>query len=654
MKKNEYLIFVMLICLILLPVYSQSTDLLKQSNYSPYLRGQSIKSIPSDFQATSWFEKQLDWVDGRFSQGLAYDGAYWYFSEKDGLYKTDENYNMLLEVTGNQNPIPDSLRAEGFHHIGDIACFQGNIYAPIEEPTYTKPVIITFDADSLKYTGFCVQVPQAHFPWIAADPNTGLFYSSEFSNADRIFVYDSNQNFALVDQIMLSSPVDRVQGGAVLDSLLYLSCDNGDYVYSMDIATGTVNSLFSVLYLPEMEGIEACKLPSGLLHFIAETGLSQNLFYHYDQPLPDDIKLSAVLLPEPEMPIFRKFNPQIVLQNVGMNVGQNINVTCIIDNNSVEIYRDTQIVSDVESFAEIAVVFKDWSPTEIATYNFTFISQMANDMNALNDTLRVTMDAGNIVENFNAGTTNWVLEGNWVRLLGKDYTWGIATMPRPYQNNMNAILSYLPSFDFSTITFPDSIGLSFWMRYWLESGKDFCYLEVSSDSVSWQTVADFTGITSSWEQKFVSLNDFTGPGYNNVQIRFRFVSDSLGTDEGINLDDIQIYIAQRSAAVEKRPDKNVIPDGIALYQNYPNPFNPSTVIEYELHSGSGPCDITLEIFNILGERIKTFRSVQNPGKYSFTWDGVDNYGNSVPSGVYYYRIRTDFEYTSLQKMLLMK
>ena len=70
------------------------------------------QSTPIQILGDVWFEKTLDTVDGRVSQGLATDGVYWYFSAKDGLYKSDENYNMLIEKDGSQNPIPDSLLAQ--------------------------------------------------------------------------------------------------------------------------------------------------------------------------------------------------------------------------------------------------------------------------------------------------------------------------------------------------------------------------------------------------------------------------------------------------------------------------------------------------------------------------------------------------------------
>ena len=241
----------------------------------------------------SWFEKSKDQVDGRFSQGVANDGVFWYFSSRRGLYKTDANFNMLIEKDGTQNPIPGFLRDQGYNHIGDIACFGGKIYAPIEDVSYVKPIIGIYDADNLNFTGEFVQVPQSHIPWIAVDPRTGYFYSSEFSGVNKLFVYDPEQNFAIIDTVYLDRTLARVQGGAFHGDSLYLACDNGDYVYEVGVASGTVTDIIIVPSGPEMEGIEAYELDSGVLHFVARTGDPTNIFYHYDnRQIPKVFNLS--------------------------------------------------------------------------------------------------------------------------------------------------------------------------------------------------------------------------------------------------------------------------------------------------------------------------------------------------------------------------
>ncbi|MBO6620974.1 MAG: T9SS type A sorting domain-containing protein [Balneola sp.] len=81
-----------------------------------------------------------------------------------------------------------------------------------------------------------------------------------------------------------------------------------------------------------------------------------------------------------------------------------------------------------------------------------------------------------------------------------------------------------------------------------------------------------------------------------------------------------------------------VPDEFNLYQNYPNPFNPSTTIGFDVPNGK--TQIRLEIYNILGQRVKTLvNDVYSAGRYKVTWDGTNNIGGRVSTGVYIYRIQ---------------
>ncbi len=94
-----------------------------------------------------------------------------------------------------------------------------------------------------------------------------------------------------------------------------------------------------------------------------------------------------------------------------------------------------------------------------------------------------------------------------------------------------------------------------------------------------------------------------------------------------------------------------LPTSFALKQNYPNPFNPETVVEYSVSRQS---DVTIEIFNIAGQKVRTLvnESVA-AGTYRIIWDGRNESSVAVSTGIYLYRFQTgDFEET--KKMLLLK
>jgi hypothetical protein len=94
-----------------------------------------------------------------------------------------------------------------------------------------------------------------------------------------------------------------------------------------------------------------------------------------------------------------------------------------------------------------------------------------------------------------------------------------------------------------------------------------------------------------------------------------------------------------------------LPSSFTLHQNYPNPFNPETRIDFELPSNSR---VALTIYNVLGKQVSILINDNLPaGVHSVVWDGKDDRGNSVASGVYLYRIETDFG-QSTRKMMLLK
>ena len=92
-----------------------------------------------------------------------------------------------------------------------------------------------------------------------------------------------------------------------------------------------------------------------------------------------------------------------------------------------------------------------------------------------------------------------------------------------------------------------------------------------------------------------------------------------------------------------------------LTGNYPNPFNPETTISFSLNPEDAE-DAELIIFNIKGQKIKTFRinSSTLQSINSITWNGTDNSNRSVSSGVYFYKMRAGARYTNTRKMILMK
>jgi hypothetical protein len=124
--------------------------------------------------------------------------------------------------------------------------------------------------------------------------------------------------------------------------------------------------------------------------------------------------------------------------------------------------------------------------------------------------------------------------------------------------------------------------------------------------------------------------------FTNADIyRPRFITLTLPEDSSVAVGNQAEYTPQR----------------FSLFQNFPNPFNPSTTIAYEIAAKS---KVVLKIYNILGQEVRVLvNNHQIPGKYTVSWDGKDDRGKPVSSGMYIYRIQAGDKSQS-RKMLLLK
>ncbi len=122
----------------------------------------------------------------------------------------------------------------------------------------------------------------------------------------------------------------------------------------------------------------------------------------------------------------------------------------------------------------------------------------------------------------------------------------------------------------------------------------------------------------------------------------------------VELQDLQVFDEYGNEMAVKygiRQKVEVLPQYYDLAQNYPNPFNPATTIKYSIVN---PGAVELTVFNVLGQTVKELvNGNQNAGQYSVIWDGTDDKGDQVATGIYFYRLKTD-EYTHSRKMALIK
>jgi len=152
-----------------------------------------------------------------------------------------------------------------------------------------------------------------------------------------------------------------------------------------------------------------------------------------------------------------------------------------------------------------------------------------------------------------------------------------------------------------------------------------------SENNSWQKIGFVEGHGTSTEMHYYSFK-YTPQSGGKYSYRLKQV-DSDGTFKLSAVRDVWI------------------PSKFALHQNHPNPFNPETKIGFELPISA---HVTLDIYNMLGQKIATLIDEKRPaGLQNITWNGKDDMGQNVGSGVYFYHIKTgDFEAT--RKLVLLR
>jgi len=110
------------------------------------------------------------------------------------------------------------------------------------------------------------------------------------------------------------------------------------------------------------------------------------------------------------------------------------------------------------------------------------------------------------------------------------------------------------------------------------------------------------------------------------------------------------YYPEYTTAVEDEESNGVNASNFKLEQNYPNPFNPTTNISYTLEQ---PGKVTLTIYNILGEKVKTLVSGYSPAQNTVQWNATNQAGEKVASGIYLYKLNSANK-SEMKKMLLVK
>jgi hypothetical protein len=224
--------------------------------------------------------------------------------------------------------------------------------------------------------------------------------------------------------------------------------------------------------------------------------------------------------------------------------------------------------------------------------------------------------------------------------------------------------------DYATIKY-DAAGNQVWLRRYDYgvSGTDQAYdMVIDGSSSVYVTGYSGSGGTAGLDYatiKYYSNGDtawvmrYNGPASGSDYAQALAVDDSGNVcvtgygDEGSGTDKdyCTIKYVQTPSGVRDETGDRERPSEFDLAQNYPNPFNPTTKIEFTLAKSGF---VTLQIYDTLGRKVRTLVSEELPSGYkSVIWDGKNDEGKDVASGVYFYQLKVG-DFSQPKKMLLLK
>ena len=308
-------------------------------------------------------------------------------------------------------------------------------------------------------------------------------------------------------------------------------------------------------------------------------------------------------------------------------------------------------VNDIDAVADVTID-EDQSTEVTLTTTFTGTSTFtaASDTNltvtVASDKLTITPKA-----NWNgvASIKAYVSDGTY-----KDSTSFDLTVT-PVQDAPSAFEWVTSNVASDTININESNLAETYELEWLEStdvdGDTIAYLIYAQIGLysPKEEMYDTTSILVSLTYQELLENVFEPfPMLPRVSVKFSVIA----TD---GIDTVKITGDDRSILVNRYDylalDMEGVPNEFTLHENYPNPFNPTTTLRFDVPEVS---DITVTIFNMLGQKVRTFNLNNTPaGYHSVKWNATNDYGDPVGAGVYLYQLQAN-QFIKTRKMVLLK
>ncbi len=298
---------------------------------------------------------------------------------------------------------------------------------------------------------------------------------------------------------------------------------------------------------------------------------------------------------------------QALVTNYG-NARETFPVSCTIDG-----YSDVAQVNDLGPGSTATVNFTDWNvpPLNSVTYTVQVCCTVAGDVNPVNDCLQKSVLAeSTIVHDGAVVSIDWPPDSVWY-----DTTYAPACSVRNMGN--------VPE------TFPVE-----------------CLIDSYGDTALVVNLAPGAAAQ-------VTFADWIVPDVAPDDTFYTMVVTTMVTDDDVPANDAMqktIY-AFRWVGIEEVLIVPRIPTVFGLSQNSPNPFHHTTHIRFQV---SAPRDASLRVYDLSGSLVKTLvDGAQEPGYYTAVWDGRDQVGLEVPSGIYFYRLKAG-DFTATRKLTVLR
>jgi hypothetical protein len=233
--------------------------------------------------------------------------------------------------------------------------------------------------------------------------------------------------------------------------------------------------------------------------------------------------------------------------------------------------------------------------------------------------------------------------GNWW-FLGGDYKINLADVYNPDNPKSEiAVWQFTGDYEGAEETY-DSVGTAMAA---VNSSDTELEIAISRDLI--RTGSDVRPFIYSvgdenWDNEEYFPNDLPDEGQRPAYVaNYNFVEGTGGSN-------LMVAAGEADAIVDSKG--TVAPSEFTLNPNYPNPFNPSTTISFVLPVAQ---KVNVTVFDVLGQKVKTLLDNENltAGMSMVTWNGDNESGKQVSSGIYFYQVRSE-KFNATRKMILMK